>query len=187
MVERSENQVLWLRNHPCIFMWSFGNESGGGENFRYVNQAIKRLDTTRPTHYEGNSDYADVSSTMYGSYETIEWIGSSRKGKTGQKPHIQCENSHSMGNSMGNVREMFDLYEKYPCLTGEFIWDFKDQGLLTKNTNGKDYWAYGGDFGDSPNDGNFCINGLVRPDWSLTSKSYNTKKIYQPLELKAVK
>ena len=183
MVERSENHVLWMRNHPCIFMWSFGNESGNGDNFKYVAQAIKKLDTTRPTHYEGNSDYADVSSTMYGSYETIEWIGSSRQGKSGQKPHIQCENSHSMGNSMGNVREMFDLYEKYTCLTGEFIWDFKDQGLLT-NANGKDYWAYGGDFGDSPNDGNFCINGLVRPDWSLTSKSYNTKKVYQPLEFK---
>ena len=186
MVERSENQVRWMRNHACIFMWSFGNESGGGENFRYVAQAIKKLDTTRPTHYEGNSDYADVSSTMYADYQTINWIGSDRKGKSGQKPHIQCENSHSMGNSMGNVRDMFDLYEKYPCLTGEFIWDFKDQGLLT-TTNGHQYWAYGGDFGDNPNDGNFCINGLVRPDWSLTSKAYNTKKVYQPLELKAIK
>ena len=187
MVERSENHVLWMRNHPCIFIWSFGNESGNGNNFQYVANAIKALDKTRLTHYEGNSDYADVSSTMYGSYETIESIGSSRKGKTGQKPHIQCENSHSMGNSMGNVRDMFDLYEKYPCLTGEFIWDFKDQGLLTKvSTTGKEYWAYGGDFGDNPNDGNFCINGLVRPDWSLTSKSYNTKKVYQPLEFKAV-
>ncbi len=186
MVERSENHVLWMRNHPCIFMWSFGNESGGGDNFKYVGQAIKALDKTRLTHYEGNSDYADVSSTMYASYETISWIGSSRQGKRGQKPHIQCENSHSMGNSMGNVRDMFDLYEKYPCLTGEFIWDFKDQGLLTKSSTGKEYWAYGGDFGDSPNDGNFCINGLVRPDWSLTAKSYNTKKVYQPLEFKAV-
>jgi beta-galactosidase len=187
MVERSENHVRWLRNHPSIFIWSFGNESGNGDNFKYVAQAIKALDKTRLTHYEGNSDYADVSSTMYGSYETIEWIGSSRKGKSGQKPHIQCENSHSMGNAMGNVREMFDIYEKYPCLTGEFIWDFKDQGLLTKTSAGKEYWAYGGDFGDNPNDGNFCINGLVRPDWSLTAKSYNTKKIYQPLEFKRVK
>ena len=186
MVERSENHVRWMRNHPCIFMWSMGNESGSGENFKYVAQAIKALDTTRPTHYEGNDNYADVTSTMYASYESILQIGSSRQGKSGQKPHIQCENSHSMGNSMGNVREMFDLYEKYTCLTGEFIWDFKDQGLQTQ-ASGKTYWAYGGDFGDSPNDGNFCINGLVRPDWSLTAKSYNTKKIYQPLEFKAVK
>ena len=149
MVERSENHVRWMRNHPCIFMWSMGNESGSGENFKYVAQAIKALDTTRPTHYEGNDDYADVSSTMYASYESILQIGSSRQGKSGQKPHIQCENSHSMGNSMGNVREMFDLYEKYTCLTGEFIWDFKDQGLQTQ-ADGKTYWAYGGDFGDSP-------------------------------------
>ena len=182
MVERSENHVLWMRNHPCIFMWSFGNESGNGNNFKYVADAIKALDQTRLTHYEGNSDYADVSSTMYGSYETIEWIGSSQK----DRPHIQCENSHSMGNSMGNVRDMFNLYEKYPCLTGEFIWDFKDQGLLTKSSTGKEYWAYGGDFGDNPNDGNFCINGLVHPDWSLTAKSYNTKKVYQPLEFESL-
>ena len=187
MVERSENHVRWMRNHPCIFIWSYGNESGNGANFKYVGEAIKKLDKTRLTHYEGNSDYADVSSTMYGSYETINWIGSDRQGKSGQKPHIQCENSHSMGNSMGNVREMFDLYEKYPCLTGEFIWDFKDQGLLTKSSSGKEYWAYGGDFGDNPNDGNFCINGLVHPDWSLTAKSYNTKKVYQPIEFKVVK
>lgn len=187
MVERSQNHVRWMRNHACIFIWSFGNESGGGNNFQYVANAIKALDKTRLTHYEGNSDYADVSSSMYASYETINWIGASRQGQSGQKPHIQCENSHSMGNSMGNVREMFDLYEKYPCLTGEFIWDFKDQGLLTKSTTGEEYWAYGGDFGDNPNDGNFCINGLVRPDWSLTAKSYNTKKVYQPLEFKAVK
>ena len=186
MVERSQNHVRWMRNHVCIFMWSFGNECGNGNNFQAVATAVKALDKTRLTHYEGNSDYADVSSTMYGSYETIQNIGSSRQGKTGQKPHIQCENSHSMGNSMGNVRDMFDLYEKYPCLTGEFIWDFKDQGLLTKSSTGKEYWAYGGDFGDNPNSGNFCINGLVRPDWSLTSKAYNTKKIYQPLEWRPV-
>lgn len=186
MVERSENHVRWMRNHACIFMWSFGNESGGGNNFQYVANAIKALDKTRPTHYEGKSDYADVSSTMYASYETIEWIGSSRQNENNPKPHIQCENSHSMGNSMGNVRDMFDLYEKYPCLTGEFIWDFKDQGLQTKSSTGKEYWAYGGDFGDSPNDGNFCINGLVHPDWTLTAKSYNTKKVYQPLEFSVV-
>ena len=182
MVERSENHVLTMRNHPCIFIWSFGNESGGGENFKYVAQAIKKLDKTRLTHYEGNSDYADVSSTMYADYGWIERIGKSQQ----KRPHIQCENSHSMGNSMGNQRDMFDLYEKYPCLTGEFIWDFKDQGLLTTSSSGKEYWAYGGDFGDNPNDGNFCINGLVRPDWSLTSKSYNTKKVYQPLEFKSL-
>ena len=183
MVERSQNHVKWMRNHVCIFMWSFGNESGSGNNFEAVQKSIKALDKTRLTHYEGASQYADVTSSMYWDYNGIEGKGKSQH----DRPHIQCENSHSMGNSMGNVREMFDLYEKYPCLTGEFIWDFKDQGLLTKSSTGVEYWAYGGDFGDNPNDGNFCINGLVRPDWSLTAKSYNTKKVYQPLEFKAVK
>ena len=182
MVERSQNHVRWMRNHVCIFMWSFGNESGGGNNFQAVQTAIKALDKTRLTHYEGGSQYADVSSSMYGGYDFIKGRGETQK----DRPHIQCENSHSMGNSMGNVREMFDLYEKYPCLTGEFIWDFKDQGLLTKSSTGKEYWAYGGDFGDVPNDGNFCINGLVHPDWTWTAKCYNTKKIYQPLEFAAV-
>ncbi len=182
MVERSQNHVRWMRNHVCIFMWSFGNESGSGNNFAAVQTAIKALDNTRLTHYEGASQYADVTSSMYWDYNGIKNKGLTQK----DRPHIQCENSHSMGNSMGNVREMFDLYEQYPCLTGEFIWDFKDQGLLTKSSNGKDYWAYGGDFGDNPNDGNFCINGLVHPDWSYTAKTYNTKKIYQPLEFKAV-
>ena len=182
MVERSQNHVRWMRNHVCIFMWSFGNESGSGNNFQAVQTAIKALDKTRLTHYEGGSQYADVTSSMYWDYNGIKNKGQSQK----DRPHIQCENSHSMGNSMGNVREMFDLYEQYPCLTGEFIWDFKDQGLLTKSSSGQEYWAYGGDFGDNPNDGNFCINGLVHPDWSLTAKSYNTKKIYQPLEFAAV-
>ena len=182
MVERSQNHVRWMRNHVCIFMWSFGNESGDGNNFAAVQTAIKALDKTRLTHYEGGSQYADVTSSMYWDYNGIKNKGENQK----DRPHIQCENSHSMGNSMGNVRDMFDLYEKYACLTGEFIWDFKDQGLLTKSSTGKEYWAYGGDFGDNPNDNNFCINGLVRPDWTWTAKCYNTKKIYQPLEFAIV-
>ena len=187
MSERSANQVLWHRNHVCISLWSLGNESGGGNNFQTAREAIRKLDTTRLIHYEGNSSFGDVSSTMYAGVDGIENTGRSRLNQSNPKPHIQCENSHSMGNSMGNVREFFDLYEKYPCLTGEFIWDWKDQGLLAKNSSGKDYFAYGGDFGDNPNDGNFCINGLVKPDWTYTDKVYNTKKIYQPLEFKPVK
>lgn len=177
MSERSANHVRWYRNHACIFMWSLGNESGGGNNFQTARDSIKNLDKTRLVHYEGNSSYGDVNSNMYPSTGTVEWMA--QQGK----PYIVCENSHSMGNSMGNQREYFDLYEKYPALTGEFIWDFKDQGILTKN-NGKQYWAYGGDFGDNPNSGNFCINGIVQPDLSYTAKTYNVKKIYQPIEFK---
>ena len=186
MVERNCNHVKWLRNHVSIFMWSFGNESGNGNNFESVAQAVKVLDNTRLTHYEGNSQWCDVTSTMYGHYEDIERIGEERLKEANPRPHIQCENSHAMGNAMGNVREMFDLYEKYPALTGEFIWDWKDQGfeMPVPGKAGETYWAYGGDFGDRPNDGTFCTNGVVFPDWSWSAKSYNTKKIYQPIDFR---
>ena len=184
MVERNHNHVKWMRNNVSIFMWSYGNESGGGNNFEHVEKAIKALDSTRLTHYEGNSQWSDVSSTMYGDYDRIKQIGESRLTESNPRPHIQCENSHAMGNAMGNVREMFDLYEKYPSLTGEFIWDWKDQGLKmpVPGKNNAYFWAYGGDFNDHPNDGSFCTNGVIFADYTLSAKSYNTKKIYQPVD-----
>jgi beta-galactosidase len=184
MVERNHNHVKWMRNNISIFMWSYGNESGGGNNFEHVERAIKALDKTRLTHYEGNSRWSDVSSTMYGSYDHIRQIGENRLKEDNPRPHIQCENSHAMGNAMGNVREMFDLYEHYPSLTGEFIWDWKDQSLKmpVPGKNNEYFWAYGGDFDDHPNDGTFCTNGLIFADYTLSAKSYNTKKIYQPVD-----
>ena len=184
MVERNQNMVKRFRNHVSIFMWSYGNESGGGNNFYYVENAIKALDKTRLTHYEGNSQWSDVSSTMYADINRIKTIGEQRLTEAKPRPHIQCENSHAMGNAMGNVREFFDLYEKYPALTGEFIWDWKDQGIKmpVPNKPNEYYWAYGGDFGDSPNDGSFCTNGVVFADNSFSAKSYSTKKVYQPID-----
>ena len=189
MVERNERQVLWLRNHPCICLWSYGNESGGGNNFEAVEKAIKALDKTRLTHYEGNSTWADVTSTMYGNLASMRSTGESRlndyrQGKTGIRPHVQCENTHSMGNAMGNQREYYDVYEKYPAMAGEFVWDWKDQGLSmpVPGKPGETYWAYGGDFGDRPNDGNFCTNGVVFADNTYSAKAVNMKKIYQPVD-----
>ena len=190
MVERNERHVRTLRNHPCIFGWSAGNESGGGNNFKSVMQTIKALDTSRITHYEGNSQWSDVSSTMYGSYSNMLSTAKDRqrgyKSGTSQRPHIQCENTHSMGNSMGNEIDYYrDIYEPYPAMVGEFVWDWKDQGL-TMPVPGKTnqyYWAYGGDFGDRPNDGSFCCNGVVLPDCTPTAKSFNMKGVYQPLDV----
>ncbi|MBR0434304.1 MAG: discoidin domain-containing protein [Bacteroidaceae bacterium] len=210
MVERSVRQVLTLRNHPAIIIWSAGNESGGGNNFATVMDSIGALDPTRLTHYEGNSQWSSVTSTMYANLGFIENTGRSRlqdykDGKTGIRPHVQCENTHAMGNSMGNQREFFDLYERYPALCGEFVWDWKDQGLKVSATNAPlrfealglksktdvrsildpskgEYWAYGGDFGDNPNDNDFCCNGVVLADNTPTAKSFNMKKVYQPLD-----
>ncbi|WP_081783667.1 glycoside hydrolase family 2 TIM barrel-domain containing protein [Xylanibacter brevis] len=182
MVERNVRQVLTLRNHACIFGWSAGNESGNGDNFQAVADSIVALDKTRITHYEGNSQWSLTTSRMYAGLDDVERIGREnleryQRGETGIRPFIMCENTHAMGNSMGNQREYFDLYERYPSLTGEFIWDFKDQGLRLGNDQ-----MYGGDFADQPNDNNFCCNGVVLADGSWTSKSYNVKKIYQPVD-----
>ena len=190
MVERNTRHVLSLRNHPSIVTWSGGNESGGGDNFRSVMEAIKQLDDTRLTHYEGNSQWSDMTSTMYASYDRIKNIGEQRlaeyKAGWRPKPHVQCENTHAMGNSMGNQREMFNLYERYPALIGEFIWDWKDQGIKmpVPGKPNQYYWAYGGDFGDMPNDNNFCCNGIVLPDNTATAKTFNVKKIYQPVDFR---
>ena len=199
MVERNERMVKTLRNHACIFMWSFGNESGGGNNFSAVSEAIRSLDNTRLLHYEPvNNSWNDMSSTTYPSVERVREIGEQRlneyrsSGKT--RPHLQNENTHAMGNSMGNQREYFDLYEQYPALIGEFIWDLKDQGLqmpingstslstINSQLSTTNYWAYGGDFSDRPNDKNFCCNGIVFADLSYSAKAMNVKKIYQPID-----
>lgn len=189
MVERNERHVRTFRNHVCIFGWSGGNESGGGNNFQSVMQAIKALDNTRITHYEGNSQWSDVTSTMYGNYENMLSTAKSRKsgyeGGAKQKPHIQCEDTHSMGNSQGNQKDMFNIYEAYPAMAGEFVWDWKDQGLRmpVPGKGGEYYWAYGGDFSDYPNDGNFCCNGVVLPDGTSSAKSFNMKTVYQPVDI----
>ncbi len=210
MVERNIRQVLTLRNHASIIIWSGGNESGEGDNFSTVMDSITALDNTRLTHYERNSEWSTVTSTMYASLSYIEATGKNRwndfmQGKTGIRPHVQCENTHAMGNAMGNQREYFDLYERYPALAGEFVWDWKDQGLKVSATGqplsfealGRkskvdvksildpskgEYWAYGGDFGDQPNDNDFCCNGVVLADNTPTAKSFEMKKIYQPVD-----
>lgn len=189
MVERNERQVRTFRNHVCIFGWSGGNESGGGNNFESVMKNIKSLDPTRITHYQGNSQWSDVTSTMYVNYDGMLSTALERKRsyESGEKqrPHIQCEDTHSMGNSQGNQKDMYRIYEAYPAMAGEFVWDWKDQGIRmpVPGNSSKYYWAYGGDFGDYPNDDNFCCNGVVLPDGTPTSKSFNMKTVYQPVDI----
>lgn len=184
--ERNEDMVRFYRNHPSIVMWSMGNESGNGANFKIAEAAIKKLDQSRPTHYEGNSSYCDVSSSMYSDVLWLQSVGKERlaKSKNGEtvKPHVVCEYAHAMGNSIGNFREYWETYEEYPSLIGGFIWDWVDQSIKMPTPDGKGfYMAVGGDFGDKPNDGNFCTNGVIFSDRTYSAKAYEVKKISQPI------
>lgn len=189
--ERSENMVKRYRNHASIVMWSLGNESGNGINFKSAEEAVKRLDNTRPTHYEGNSAYCDVTSSMYPDVHWLESVGKERlqKFEKGEsvKPHVVCEYAHAMGNSIGNFKEYWETYERYPALVGGFIWDWVDQSIQMPTPDGSGhYMAIGGDFGDIPNDGNFCANGVIFSDRTYSAKAYEVKKIHQPVWVEAI-
>ncbi len=183
------------KNHPCIVMWSLGNEAGMGDNFKKMKEATLKIDSTRPIHYEQDyeQEVSDVLSYMYYPSYFLEkmiknkkygFYGKTKKLKEGiVKPYMLCEYAHAMGNSLGNFQEYWDVFEKYPNALGGFIWDFIDQGLRKTSEPGKDFWAYGGDFGDKPNDRNYCINGIAMPDRTPNPAFYEVKKVYQNIKL----
>ncbi len=174
-VDRVVSMVQRDKNHPCVLMWSLGNEAGPGENFRKCREAVRALDTSRPIHYERDSSVADVDSVMYPSVPWLDRAGSLTK----QKPFFVCEYAHAMGNAMGDLADYWKVIESHDRLIGACVWDWVDQGLLRKTADGKSYFAYGGDFGDKPNSGNFCINGIVTPDRKVTAKLREVKRVYQ--------
>ncbi|TFF87832.1 MAG: DUF4981 domain-containing protein, partial [Promethearchaeota archaeon] len=199
VVDRMLGMVERDKNHPSVIIWSLGNEAGNGKNFQLMKEETLKIDETRPIHYEG--DYAqktsDFFSTMYSTPEELEKSGKLKKItynfihsiKPKQyigKPRILCEYAHCMGNSLGNFQEFMDVFEKYDNCIGGFIWDFIDQGLRKVSDEGKEYWAYGGDFGDKPNDGNFCINGLLLPDRKPNPELYEVKKVYQDIKVSSI-
>jgi len=185
MVDRVIRMVHRDKNHPCVVMWSLGNEAGGGKNFFAMRDAVKAIDTSRPVHYQHFNDAADVDSTMYPSHEVLEAEGKRKS----TKPFFVCEYAHAMGNACGGLREYWQIFERYPRLIGGCVWDWVDQGLRNEtgraNPDGSPdwFWAYGGDYGDKPNDNNFCINGLIRPDRKPTAKLREVKKVYQNIAL----
>ena len=181
--DRAVRMVKEHRNHPSIIMWSLGNESSVGQNFVKMAEAIRALDRSRLIHYESDAkaDIADVYSTMYTRLDGMVRIaeGNDAHGK----PHILCEYGHSMGNGPGNLREYQDFFEKYPRLQGGFIWEWYDHGLKEVGKEGQTIYCYGGDYGDKPNNGNFCIDGLLRPDKVMSSGLLNYKQVIAPLVL----
>ncbi|MCF6332682.1 MAG: DUF4981 domain-containing protein [Draconibacterium sp.] len=183
---RTKNMFERDKNQPCIIIWSLGNEAGNGVNFEATYDYLKSVDQTRPVQYEraGHEYNTDIFCPMYARIESMEKYALSKP----DKPLIQCEYAHAMGNSVGNLQDYWDLIEKYDVLQGGFIWDWVDQGLLTTNDAGEEYWAYGGDFGPDtvPSDGNFCINGLVDPDRTPKPALLEVKKVYQNIGFSAV-
>jgi len=168
-VTRTSRMVERDKNHPSVILWSLGNESGYGANHDAAAAWIRRYDPSRPLHYEGairfdwtrDQTASDVLCPMYPSIASI--VEHARSGSQ-RRPLIMCEYSHAMGNSNGTLAEYWDAIESTPGLQGGFIWEWWDQGLVQRLPDGRERWAYGGGFGDTPNDGNFCTDGLVWPD-----------------------
>jgi beta-galactosidase/beta-glucuronidase len=179
MVERD-------KNHPSVIVWSMGNEAGDGVNFTACYNWIKQRDPSRPVHYERalKGPNTDIFCPMYAGIDYIESYANQKQ----ERPLILCEYSHAMGNSNGNLQDYWDVIKKYDLLQGGCIWDWVDQGILQTNEDGTDYYAYGGDFGgpDVPDDGNFCINGLVSPDRTPHPALTEVKKVYQYIDFKMI-
>ena len=186
-IDRGKRMVERDKNQPCIIMWSMGNEAGDGENFVKLYDWIKSRDNTRPVAYQP-AWYEDHTDVVFPMYKNIEFISEYAEKKT-DKPLILCEYAHAMGNSVGNLQDYWDAFEKYDALQGGFIWDWVDQVILKTAENGTDYWAYGGDFGDefAENDSNFCANGLIAADRTINPHMHEVKKVYQPVQFEADK
>jgi len=194
-VERGMRMVLRDKNHPCIFGWSLGNESGHGENHELMVDAIRAYDPSRIIHHEGEikarwsqggncyhsaqGKYNDLVDPMYPHVRdaVIHWALTN----DGTRPFIACEYSHAMGNSNGNLKEYWDAFEKYDGLQGGFIWEWLDHGIKKVDEKGREYWAYGGDFGEKIHDANFCTDGLIWPDRTPHPAMYEFKKLAQPV------
>jgi len=180
-VERMERMVERDKNHPCIIAWSLGNEAGFGDIFEEMKRVTLELDDTRPVHYEGDyyNKITDLISFMYYPPRQVRMIAKRNIRKDEERPIVLCEYAHAMGNSLGNFKEYMDLFKKYENCIGGFIWDFIDQGIRKKSETGEEFWAYGGDFGDEPNDMNYCINGILMPDRKPNPSLFEVKKGYQ--------
>ncbi len=180
-LERNQRNVQRGYNHPSIIFWSLGNEAGFGPNFEACYKWIKNEDKTRPVQYEqahGN-EFTDVYCPMYLGYEGSEKYC---KDDSKNKPLIQCEYAHAMGNSQGGFKEYWDMIRKYPKYQGGFIWDFVDQSLRKKGKNGVEIYAYGGDYNKyDASDNNFLNNGIINPDRKPNPHAHEVKYYYQSI------
>ena len=203
-LERALRMVERDKNHACVILWSLGNETRYGANHDAMAGWIRGFDPSRPLHFEPaiwiqgvdrldqdgqaknySSGYraTDIVCPMYPPVaKLVEWA-TDKSHPDQKRPFIMCEYSHAMGNSNGGLAEYFDAFEKYPGLQGGFIWEWIDHGIKQKTADGQEYWAYGGDFGDKPNDLNFVCDGLVWPDRTPHPGVFEFKHLAQPVKV----
>jgi beta-galactosidase len=189
-VDRGARMVRRDKNHVSVIAWSLGNESGHGANHDAEAGYIRRYDPSRPLHYEGcirwdwSSDQrvSDITCPMYPPISAI--VGHARSGRQ-RHPLIMCEYSHAMGNSNGTLAEYWEAIEATDGLQGGFIWEWWDHGLVQRLPDGTTRWAYGGDFGDQPNDSNFCLDGLNWPDRRPKPALFEHRQLAAPVRVTA--
>ncbi len=183
-IDRVERMYERDKNHPSIITWSLGNEAGNGQNHVAIYEWLKEKDSSRPVQYEGATkfDNTDIYAPMYDRIEDVIRYAENNP----QKPYIQCEYVHAMGNSLGNLQDYWDVFEKYDVVQGAYVWDWVDQGLLAKTPEGKEYFGFGGDFGGQKlqNDDNFCLNGVINPDRTPHPSYFELQKVYQYIKFR---
>ena len=182
---RGKNMQERDKNHACIVIWSCGNESYGGKDLYELSEMFRHRDPTRLVHYEGivhdmrYPDTSDVYSRMYCRADEIEAYLQADP----QKPFINCEYTHAMGNSCGGMSKYSELEDRYPMYQGGFIWDYIDQGLAEDLPDGRIRYRYGGDFGDRPTDWNFIANGILFSDRTLSPKAQEVRYLFRDMDL----
>ncbi|QUE51642.1 discoidin domain-containing protein [Luteolibacter ambystomatis] len=197
-VQRVVNMVERDKNHASVVFWSLGNEAGPGKNFQAAHEALKAIDTSRPDHYERNSSIADVDSTMYPG---VDWVQGLAAQKGRKKPFYICEYAHTMNNAMGNLADYWEAIESSDNIIGASIWEWQDQSIYAKEVDGKvvvdlnrgkpeagvkKVEAYGGNFGDKPNDGLFILKGVVFANRDPKPAFWEVKRVYQDITASAV-
>jgi beta-galactosidase len=194
LVQRMRRMVERDKNHPSIIIWSLGNECGPGRNLGAMAAWARGRDASRLLHYERDysSQYVDIYSRMYPTHEEVDLIGRREEepladpaldARRRQMPFIMCEYAHAMGNGPGGLTEYQELFEKYPRCQGGFVWEWIDHGLRTTAPDGREFYGYGGDFGEPLHDGNFVADGLLFPDRTPSPGLYEFKKVVEPVRI----
>jgi len=196
-VDRAVSVVQRDKNHACVILWSLGNEGGRGRNMRAMAEAVKSIDISRPVYCDSDRSVSAIYDEGYLSPDRLRQLGQ----RTSDRPVFLREYAHAMGNSVGNLQEYWDVIYADPGIVGAAIWDWVDQGIAKRidgspqhyddhpaslSLKDNEYWAYGGDFGDVPNDGPFCLNGLIGPDRVPHPHYYQVQKVYQPIAFELI-